>query len=84
MLSKLKLLVMMIATVTFLLSFWLIPLGLVWLAFAFFKAVWCKITLCIIAALWVGMIRPWNMFSGDRFRRFLGDLARAVELIFFS
>lgn len=84
MLSKLNLLIMMIGTIAFLLSFWLIPAGLVWLAFAYFNALWCKITLCVIATLWVAMIRPWNMFRGEKFHQFRAAVSRAIEIIFFS
>lgn len=80
--SKFNLLMSMLAVVSFLLSLWLIPAGLVIAAFVAIKTLWIKILLCTLAAIWLLLIHPWTMFKNPRWPQFVKDMQRAILTLF--
>lgn len=83
MLSKIRLILTVLVTIAVLLSFWGVPLFVAWIATYYMTALWRRILLYALALLWIILIRPWNMYKGPVFKRFLSDLAVALEYIFF-
>lgn len=81
--GKLYLILTTLTTVLVLLSFWGIPILLFWCAYDWITILWGRITLIILGILWIFLIRPWNMFRGPKFKEFLSDLSKALEIIFF-
>lgn len=81
--GKLYLMLMTSATVLVLLSFWGVPALLFWCAYAWLTTTWCRIALIVLGVLWIALIRPWKMFRGPAFKRYLSDLSKALEIIFF-
>lgn len=79
--SKLKLLAIVLLTITFLLSLWMLPVGLIVAALALIKTMWIKVVLCCVGVLWLLIIRPWTMFRNPRFGRFLSDMRRAINAL---
>ena len=79
--SRLKLLAIMVLTVGFLLSLWAIPLAITAIALTLVQTPWIKAVLCIGAALWLLLLRPWAMLRNPRFGEFLYDMRRAIIAI---
>lgn len=81
--GKLYLILATMMTVLVLLSFWGVPILLFWCAYAWITITWCRIALIVLGILWIALIRPWNMFRGPVFKKYLSDLSKALEIIFF-
>lgn len=79
--SKLRLIMAVVAVTTFLLSLWAVPVVMVWLAIAVAQTLWVKIALYVMAALWLLLQRPWTMFRDPRWSRFIEDLRRAINTL---
>ncbi|WP_304649684.1 hypothetical protein [uncultured Duncaniella sp.] len=79
--GKLKLLAVVVATIAFLLSLWAVPAVMVIVAAVAVKTLWIRVALCVIAALWLLMLRPWTMFSDSNFGRFVSDMRRAFNAL---
>lgn len=79
--GKLKLLAAVVATVTFLLSLWAVPAVMVAVAAVAVKTLWIRVVLCVMALLWLLMLRPWTMFRDSRFGRFVSDMRRAFNAL---
>lgn len=65
--SKLKLLVYMVALVGFLLSLWLMPTSFAWAAFTAIHTFWFQVALCVMAVLWLALLQPWKIFTDSHF-----------------
>lgn len=74
---------MTLATVLVLLSFWGVPALLFWCAYAGLTATCWRIALIVLGILWIALIRPWKMFRDPVFKKYLSDLSKALEIIFF-
>lgn len=81
--GKLYLILMTLATVLVLLSFWGVPALLFWCAYAGLTATCWRIALIVLGILWIVLIRPWKMFRDPVFKKYLSDLSKALEIIFF-
>ena len=79
--GKLKLLAVVVATIAFLLSLWAVPAVMVIVAAVAVKTLWIRVALCVIAAMWLLMLRPWTMFSDSNFGRFVSDMRRAFNAL---
>ena len=75
---RLKLLAIMVLMVGFLLSLWAMPLAMITIALTLVQTAWIKAVLCIGAALWLLLLRPWSIFRNPRFGEFLYDMRRAI------
>lgn len=76
--AKIRLLVVVVLTVAFLLSLWAVPAAMVVIALTLIHSLWGKVALCVGAALWLLLLRPWSMFRDPRFGRFVSDMRRAI------
>lgn len=76
--AKLRLLLYLLATITFLLSQWLIPLWAITAAVTTVQTLWIKITLCVVALVWLLIFRPWTIFIDKRFPGFIAAVRQAV------
>ncbi len=79
--SKLRLLTMVVLMVAFLLSLWGVPVVMAVLAVTVIETLWIKIALCVAAALWMLLFRPWTMFRNPRFGQFISDMRRAINAL---
>lgn len=75
---KLRLLLNLLVTISFLLSQWLIPLLAIAMAATVAHTLWIKIALCVVVALWLYAFRPWKIFSDDRFPDFIATVKLAI------
>ena len=80
--GKFKILMSVLAVTSFLLSLWAVPIGLLVMAFALFETLWIKITLCVMAAIWTYLFRPWNIFTNPRWPQFVRDMKIAIIVFF--
>ena len=76
--TKLRLLLNLLATIAFLLSQWLIPLWAIAMAATVVHTLWIKIALCVVAALWLCAFRPWTIFTNERFPDFIATVRQAI------
>lgn len=79
--AKLRLIVAVAGVLTFLLTLWAVPAGLIWLAMGVVDTLWIRIVLCLMAIVWLAMIRPWRVFSREETEGFLADLYRSIRVI---
>ena len=84
MLGKIYLALMVVATLAFMLSFWLVPVAFIWLGVSLVDSWWAKASLWLMSLLWFAVFKPWKVFSGPMFQRFLDTLAVALKKIFFE
>ena len=82
MIGKLKVLTAMLMTIAFLLSLWLVPIGLAVVAFTTIETTWMRVALCVLAIVWLLLVRPWTIFSDKNFPRFINEVRRALIMIF--
>lgn len=82
MIGKLKVLTVMLMTIAFLLSLWLVPIGLAVVAFTSIETTWIQVALCVLAVAWLLLVRPWTIFSDKNFPRFISEVRRAITMIF--
>lgn len=82
MIGKLKVLTAMLMTIAFLLSLWLVPIGLAVVAFTTIETTWMQVALCVLAIVWLLLVRPWTIFSDKNFPRFINEVRRALIMIF--
>lgn len=81
MMSKLKLLAIVVLTVVFLLSLWAVPAAMTIIALTLIHSLWIKVALCVDAVLWLLLLRPWSMFRDPRFGQFISDMRRAINAL---
>lgn len=84
MFGKIYLALSLLATILVFLSFWLVPAFMIWSAFTWVNPLWGKITLWVLSLLWLLLIRPWNMFKDENFKRFVADIKKAIYFLFWS
>lgn len=76
--AKLRLLLYLLATLSFLLSQWLIPLWAITAAMTAVHTLWIRIALCVVALVWLLIFRPWTIFTDRRFPGFIAAVRQAV------
>lgn len=76
--TKLRLLLNLLATIAFLLSQWLIPLWVIATALTAVHTLWIQIVLCVVAVLWLLLFRPWTIFTNERFPDFIATVRQAI------
>ena len=81
--ARLKLLIVTITIIAFLVSLWAMPALMFGVAFFYTKFLWIRIIAAVVGVLWLLLVRPWTMFTGERFSRFLNDLAQAIRRILY-
>lgn len=79
--AKLRLIIAVVGVLTFLLTLWAVPVGLIWLALGVVNTLWMRIVLGIMAIVWLTVIRPWRVFSREDTEGFLADLYRSIRVI---
>lgn len=75
--SRLRLLAIVVLTLAFLLSLWTVPAAMAVIALTLINSLWGKVALCIVAVLWLLLLRPWAIFRDPRFGQFVSDMRRA-------
>lgn len=82
MLSWFRLLGLVVTVVLFIASLWLMPVLLAVLAAVCTSVTWVRIVLGAMGALWWALFRPWLIFRGEPWHRFLRDLREALKILF--
>lgn len=79
--AKLRLLLYLLATISFLLSQWLIPLWAITAAVTTVQTLWIRIALCVVALVWLLIFRPWTIFTDKRFPGFIAAVKSAIIML---
>ena len=74
---------MTLMAVTALLSVWAIPALLIISAFTWVNTAWLKVVCCLLALIWLLLLRPWKLFRGHAYNQLIGMIAYAIKYIFF-
>lgn len=61
---------------------WLMPVLLFAVAAFCIKTLWMRIVLVAMGVLWWAVFRPWIIFRGEPWHRFLCDLREAFKTLF--
>lgn len=79
--AKLRLFLYLLATLSFLLSQWLIPLWAITAAMTAVHTTWIRLSLCIVALVWLLIFRPWTIFTDKRFPGFIAAVRSAIIML---
>lgn len=79
--SKLRLLSAVISVSAFLASLWAVPIACVTCGLFVVKTFWMQIALCLMAAVWLLLLRPWTMFKDPKWNRFIADMRCAINAL---
>lgn len=79
--SKAKLVILTILTITLLVTLWTIPAITVWMVICIVDAFWLQVVLWVASLIWILVFRPWDMLRKDYRNRILSDLRKSFNAL---